>query len=443
MSDPDRAPESRSDPGSDVGAWTRVRVSPPGAPLRGTLAPPGSKSLTNRALLLAGLSNGTSRLTGILRSDDTRHMLACLRALGVGVEDVSEHAVTVTGTGRLRAPAEPLYVGNAGTAARFLAAATALCDAPVSIDGNEAMRTRPIEPLLHALRDVGLGASSATGFFPVRTGGAFEQRRDEIVVDASLSSQYVSALLMIAPRLPRGLALAPRDPGASDGFGYIDLTVDLMARFGAKTARERDADGRVTRWRVEPADYRGTDVAIEPDASSLTYVLAAEALSGGRIEVGAEHERSAQPDAASFPYIRAYRELPDTLDCSMMQDAVPTLAVLAAVGGRRVRLTGLKNLRVKECDRVHAIATELGRFDEGVVRVDVDDLIIDGTRGIEAGRDDVVVCTYDDHRIAMAFALLGLVRHGVVIDDPGCVAKTYPGYWRDLATLGVELVPPD
>ena len=175
--------------------------------------------------------------------------------------------MAVEGRDRWCAPERPLHVGNAGTAARSLAAACEFCDAPVTLDGTAAMRVRPISPLLDALGRIGLRAVSATGFFPVTVGGAFEQRRDAVTIDASLSSQYVSTLLMIAPLLPNGLALAPRDPAASDGFGYIDLTLDLMGRFGADARRETRPDGRVVRWHVPPGGYRGTAVDVEPDAS--------------------------------------------------------------------------------------------------------------------------------------------------------------------------------
>jgi len=411
-----------------------VRLHPPGRPLHGRVSPPGSKSITNRALLLAGLAAGESRLTGALKSDDTRWMAQALRAMGVSVEAPDAATFEVQGAaGRLKAPSSPLHLGNAGTAMRFLTAAVALADGPVVLDGDEAMRKRPIAPLVAALGELGVEAEAATGRPPVtvKGRGGFEGARVEI--DAGLSSQYVSALLMLSAcgRGPVEVALKGPDIGAR---GYVDLTLAAMGRFGA---RWRTLDGGA--WRVEPTGYTACDFGVEPDASAATYLWAWEALTGGRIELGLAPETFTQPDAKAHPLIATFPHMPDAIDGSQMQDAVPTLAVLAAFNTTPVRFTGIANLRVKECDRTAALAAELSRVRPGLAVEEGDDLVVWGDPALATSVSPVRLNTYEDHRMAMSFALLGLKLEGIVIDDPGCVAKTYPAYWDALASLGVEM----
>ena len=407
-----------------------LTIIPPQAPLRGRVSPPGSKSITNRALLLAGLAAGESRLTGALKSDDTRHMANALRAMGVEVEEPEETGFVVRGSGRLRAPAEPLFLGNAGTAMRFLTAASALAEGKVVLTGDAHMQKRPIAPLVEALRSLGVAAEAPTGCPPVTVQGrgGFEGR--EVTVDAGLSSQYVSALLMLTACGAHPVQVALRGD-AIGARGYIDLTVAAMRRFGATV----EAEGG-SAWVVRPGGYRATELHVEPDASAATYLWAAEALTGGAIELGVAAAEFTQPDAAAYPLIRDFRAMPPVIDGSQMQDAVPTLAVVAAFGAAPVRFTGIANLRVKECDRVHAMATELSRLSPGLAAEDGDDLVVTPAplEGFRAARIE----TYGDHRIAMSMALAGLMVPGVTILDPGCVAKTYPDYWRDLGQLGVE-----
>ncbi len=416
-----------------------VRLHPPGRPLQGRIAPPGSKSITNRALLLAALAAGDSRLTGALKSDDTRWMAQALQAMGVRVEAPDASTFAVRGAaGRLHAPPGPLHLGNAGTAMRFLTAAVALADGPVTLDGDAAMRKRPIAPLVAALGDLGVTAEAPTGRPPVTVqgrggvdGAAFEGARVEI--DAGLSSQYVSALLMLAAcgRGPVEVALKGADIGAR---GYVDLTLAAMGRFGARwSAREGGA------WVVEPTGYQACDLAIEPDASAATYLWAWEALTGGRIDLGLSASAFTQPDAKAHGLIATFPHMPHLIDGSQMQDAVPTLAALAAFNTTPVRFTGIANLRVKECDRTAALAAQLSRVGPGLAVEDGDDLVVRGDPALPSPAAPVRLNTYDDHRMAMSLALLGLRMEGIVIDDPGCVAKTYPAYWDDLASLGVAL----
>jgi 3-phosphoshikimate 1-carboxyvinyltransferase len=410
-----------------------VEIVPPRRRLEGRVSPPGSKSITNRVLLLAGLAAGTSRLTGALRSDDTRWMAEALRAMGVMIEEPDAETFVVDSPGRLAPPAKPLFLGNAGTAVRFLTAAAALVDGEVVLDGDPHMRKRPIEPLAVALRSLGVDISTTEGKVPVTVRGAGGIRGGRVEIDASLSSQYVSALLLAAPLAagPVEVALKGVEIGAR---GYVELTLAAMRRFGARV-ESLDAAS----WRVEPGGYRATDFAIEPDASAATYLWAAEALTGGRIDLGLPVAAFTQPDAKAWDLIRMFPRMPAVIEGSQLQDAVPTLAVLAAFNETPVCFTGIANLRVKECDRVSALSTELSRIRAGLAEEDGDDLIVHSDPSLSGQALPARIETYADHRIAMSFALAGLRINGITILDPACTAKTWPGYWDALASLGVEL----
>ncbi len=413
-----------------------VTITPPGRPLVGRVTPPGSKSITNRALLLAALAKGTSRLTGALKSKDTTLMAAALRQMGVRIGEPDDTSFTVVGAGFLAPPAAPLMLGNAGTAVRFLTAAAALVDGMVVVDGDEAMRKRPIGPLVTSLRSLGIAASAPTGCPPVMIEGRGHFGSGRVEIDGGLSSQYVSALLMAAPfgEASIDVALTGKD---LDARGYVDLTVAAMTAFGAKVEQIDN-----TTWRVEPTKYRATDFAIEPDASAATYLWAAEVLTAGKIDLGVPMGAFTQPDAKAATFIRMFPDMPAVIDGSQMQDAVPTLAVLAAFNNTPVRFVGIANLRVKECDRINALAVGLNRIQAGLAREEVDDLVVTSDprlRNAAQRNARSTIETYDDHRIAMSFALAGLRVGGIEILDPDCVGKTYPGYWNALRSLGVAI----
>jgi len=413
-----------------------VDITPPEHALTGRITLPGSKSITNRALLVAALSQGESRLTGGLGSDDTRHMATALRAMGVGIEQDGT-AFSVSSRGRLDVPAAPLFLGNAGTAMRFLTAACAFMDGHVVLDGDEHMRKRPIAPLVAALRGLGLDLAAPTGCPPVEIFGRPDalagQGMRTVEIDGSLSSQYVSALLMAAPSAP--VPVLVRVTGKEIGSrGYIDITLAVMRAFGASVSQQDKLA-----WRVEPTGYTATDYAIEPDASAATYLWAAEKLTGGRIDIGVRPADMNQPDARAHELIATFPKMPVRIAGEQIQDSIPTLAVMAIFNETPVRFTGLANLRVKETDRVSALSTELNRILPGLARQDGDDLIVNGSPAHSGQHLPAAITTYSDHRIAMSFALAGLRLKGIRILDPGCVAKTYPEYWRDLASLGLQI----
>jgi 3-phosphoshikimate 1-carboxyvinyltransferase len=411
-----------------------LTIVPPGHALAGRLVLPGSKSITNRMLLIAALARGTSRLTGALKSDDTIHMAAALRQLGVAVEEPDATSFIVTAKEPLQPSPSPLFLGNAGTAMRFLTAAAATIRGTTVLDGDAHMRKRPIAPLVSALNRMGVSAEAPSGCPPVLVRGTGIPG-GRVVVDAGLSSQYVSALLIAAACAngPMEIALAGGDIGAR---GYIDLTLAAMATFGGEVTPVGE-----TGWQVAPTGYVAADAAVEPDASAATYLWAAAALTGGHIDIGLSPERFSQPDAKAQALIAAFPDMPATIDGSQMQDAVPTLAVVAAFNARPVRFTGIANLRVKECDRIRALSTELNRIRPGLAEEQGDELLVYGDPALAGQVLPTSIETYADHRIAMAFALAGLKIGGLRILDPGCVAKTYPGYWDALASLGVRLVP--
>ncbi|AYM61448.1 3-phosphoshikimate 1-carboxyvinyltransferase [Agrobacterium fabrum] len=410
-----------------------LTITPPGHPLSGKVEPPGSKSITNRALLLAGLAKGKSHLSGALKSDDTLYMAEALREMGVKVTEPDATTFVVEGTGVLQQPEKPLFLGNAGTATRFLTAAGALVDGAVIIDGDEHMRKRPILPLVQALRALGVEADAPTGCPPVTVRGkGMGFPKGSVTIDANLSSQYVSALLMAAAcgDKPVDIILKGEEIGAK---GYIDLTTSAMEAFGAKVERVSNAI-----WRVHPTGYTATDFHIEPDASAATYLWGAELLTGGAIDIGTPADKFTQPDAKAYEVMAQFPHLPAEIDGSQMQDAIPTIAVLAAFNETPVRFVGIANLRVKECDRIRAVSLGLNEIREGLAHEEGDDLIVHADPSLAGQTVDASIDTFADHRIAMSFALAALKIGGIAIQNPACVAKTYPGYWKALASLGVD-----
>lgn len=414
----------------------------PRGPLDACVRVPGSKSLTNRALLVAALADGDTRLRGPLVSDDTDAMLRSLRQLGARIDDDGPDWRVAGLAGRLRAAPDPLDVGNSGTSARFLTAAACLADGPVLIDGDARMRERPIADLVDAL--VALGADcevrGRAGCPPVRVAGG-GLRGGRASVDAHRSSQYVSALLLVAPYARRDVELALRD-GVLISRPYVELTLQLMRAFGAE-AGWHDGRLRVTAG----ARYRGRDYAIEPDASAAAYPLCAAAIAGGRVRVEGMPAGSIQADLGLLPLLERmgcrvargedFVEVegptgplePIDADLNDLPDAALALAVVALFARGPSRIRNVGSLRIKETDRLHALECELTRL---------------GARA-KAGSEEIAIepgplhgariRTYRDHRMAMAFALAGLRVPGVCIEDPGCVAKTWPDYFATLAGL--------
>ena len=439
---------------------------------------PGSKSLTNRALLLAALAEGDTTLTGVLFADDTRRMLEALDTLGFEPEiDEADTTVTVRGRGGAIPHAGrdvELFLGNAGTATRFLTAACCLGDPGSSylITGVPRMHQRPIGELVDPLRRLGarIDYLGEEGFPPLRVHGGLRrsQQTDTLRVPTTLSSQYVSALLQISPLLPQGLTLDFTGPITSKP--YVAMTLGVMADFGGKHA-----------WgdqlRVPPGSLGASGgFPIEPDASNASYFLAAAAvcppsrcgvrsLCAGSVQGDALFYRNlcrmgcaCPSDVADHPCIEVSSPRGASLrgrthDLGGMPDMAQTLAVVALFAEGATTITNVGNLRVKETDRLAALHNELTKLGAAVT-IDGDDITIapptgDGALPFERG-GVVAIDTYDDHRMAMSFAVAGLAsdrlpgKPRVVINDPGCVAKTYPGFFEDLRRqLGADVVEPE
>ena len=420
-----------------------ISIKPRGA-FDASLRVPGSRSITNRALLIAALANGDSELYGALTSDDTAAMLDSLSAMGCEIDLQSGGAWFVKGrNGRLRRSAAALDTHGSGTTARFLTAAAALSEGPVVIDGNERMRKRPIRELVDALTQLGVRVKilGENGCPPVRVDGG-GIAGGFVEVDASRSSQFLSALLLAAPYAARDVILKPMD-GILVSKPYVDLTLSIMREFGAKVTERRDGAYRVSR--VHP--YQGRPYRIEPDASSAVYAFCAAAIGGGRIRVDDIPRNSIQPDLALLGILDRMgcevsrgpnhvevrgpmgRLIPVDVDMNDMPDAVLALAVVALFAGGTTTIRNVANLRIKESNRLLALETEIRKLG-ATARATLDSLIIEPGKLHGAEID-----TYDDHRMAMAFALAGLRVEGVVIRNPSCVTKTWPEYFSALAHL--------
>jgi 3-phosphoshikimate 1-carboxyvinyltransferase len=412
-------------------------IDPPGRALDARVRPPGSKSITNRALVVAALARGTSELTGTLESDDTRVLAAALRTLGLDVR-AERDRIAVTGcAGAVPPGPAELHVGGAGTAARFLPPLLALGAGPYALDGVPRMRERPIAPLLEALAALGARVETlgAPGHLPMRLSGGRLGRA--VAVRGDISSQFLSGLLLSGPAYPSGLRVAVTGPLVSRP--YVGITLAVMRAFGAEVEQDGDA------FAVAPTGYTARAYAVEPDASAASYFFAAAAITGGRVVVEGLGHGSLQGDMAFVDILaRMGCEVRATeteteltgpppgglrgveADLSDLSDTAQTLAVVAPFANGPTRVTGIGFIRGKETDRVGAVVRELRRA--GIDAAEEPDgfLVRPGTP--RAAR----IATYDDHRMAMSFALLGLRVRGIEIEDPGCVAKTYPGYFTDL-----------
>jgi len=431
-------------------------LAPIPGPFEAVVRPPGSKSLTNRALALASLAGGVSMLyRPLLDADDVRVMTAGLARFGAVVREDADDpdlpAFRVEGVAGHPRGAGELNLENAGTAVRFLSAVAGLADGATTIDGSPRMRQRPIDGLVAALRAMKVRVEylGEYGHPPVRIeppadGGPLVGGNLHLPTQAS--SQFISALLMIGPWTSEGVSIEL--PATPPSASYVRMTVELLRRLGARHASaSEDARSLV----VAPGPLRGFDIEIEPDASGATYLLAAAALTpGARVTIPDLHSGSLQGDTMfvrTLARMGAEAEVgsqsvsvrgPAGLagveaDFSDMPDAAMTLAALAVFADGPTTITGLGSLPVKECDRLAATVSELTKVGAGV-RATGESLTVEPIP--PSARDEPVVFdTYHDHRMAMALSLVGLRRPNVAVRDPACVAKTYPGYWRDLARL--------
>ncbi len=454
-----------------------IEIQPLDRPPDAVVEVPGSKSMTNRALLAAALAPGASTLSGALVADDTEAMVGCLHTLGVEITRGPEATtILVQGAGSLRAE-RPLDARQSGTTARFLLPVAALADGRVVLDGDPQLRARPMAPGLDALLTAGVHVEELgePGHLPVAITGPF--RRKETRVDGGVSSQFLSGLLLAGVRIDGGLRVSLTGPLVS--ASYVEASVEIIRAFGgsvregpgwwhvegpprdARHGKREDRRGSGGRdegeWRGESGEHAGNagstrSFRIEPDASSAAYLLAAAALTGGRVRVPGLDASSTQADlrfldvlAAMGAGVRFHADGVEVrgparltgvdVDLSACSDAAPTLGVLAAFAEGETRARGIGFIRRKESDRIAAVVTELTRLGVAAEAEEDGFVVRPGPARSRPAPTPVVVETYRDHRIAMAFALAGLVRAGVRIADPACVAKTFPDYFAALDQL--------
>jgi len=420
-----------------------IEIDPANGPVRGRICPPGSKSLTNRALVCAALAEGVSTLRGALHSEDTEVMIAGLQALGIGIEvaDQGEILRIVGSGGVIPAEQADLWVANSGTTMRFLTAVATLGQGTYRLDGIKRMRERPIGDLTDALRQLGaeVRCESAGQCPPVvvdghgLAGGAANMRGD-------ISSQFLSSLLMAAPCARQ--AVSVRIEGELVSVPYVAMTLQVMNSFGVD-AEATDSYRKI----VVPSSssYQGCDYRIEPDASAASYFLAAAAVTGGEVTIEGLGRDSLQGDVAFADCLEQMgcdvrfdsrsitvvgRPLAGIeVDMNAISDTVQTLAVVALFAKGPTLIRNVGHIRHKETDRLAALANELRKLGAQVIENR------DGLEIVPGELQAAAIETYNDHRMAMSFALAGLGTPGVVILDPGCVAKTYPRYFEDLSSL--------
>lgn len=415
-------------------------IEPLTGPVDATAQLPGSKSITNRALVCAGLADGDSRLVHALDADDTVAMIEGLRALGIAVVQ-DEGQLDVTGcAGRPPAALAVVDARLSGTTSRFLLPVAALGTGTVRVDGGLPLRARPMGPSIDALRALGATVVDAgePGHLPVDLSDG-PIAGGEITVPGDASSQFLSGLLLAGPAMRTGLVV--RVAGHLVSQPYVDMTVAVMAAFGVEVQRP---DERT--WVVEPQAYRGTTYVIEPDASAASYAFAIAAITGSTIRVEGLGTASLQGDVAFVDLLErmgAHVERTRSsvtvhgtgalrgidADLADLSDTAQTLAVVAAFAEGPTRVRGIGFIRGKETDRIAAVVTELRRA--GIDAVEEPDGFVVHPGPLRPA----TIETYDDHRMAMSFALLGLRSPGIQIVDPGCVAKTFPGYWAMLDDL--------
>ena len=414
-----------------------LEIQPLQKPLDAEVSVPGSKSYTNRALLIAALANGESHLIGALFSDDTDYMVQALRKLGVSIEaDPKAASFVVAGNGgRIPVDGAKLYIGNSGTTSRSITSYVALGNGTFIIDGDAPMRqSRPMADLLDALGQLGIDARSrfANECLPIEV-QAKGFRGGKTRLDASKSSQFLTSLLLVAPYADNGLEIEMVSEFKTE---YIDITMAVMQAFGIEVEHDE-----YQRFRVAGSQcYTPRVYAIEPDASNASYFFAAAALTGGRVRVADIAADSAQGDihfinvlekmgctvnryASGVEVIGPEQLRGIDIDMKAISDTSLTLAAIAPFAKNPVRLRNIEHTRWQETDRIAAMVAQLRRL--GVA--------------VEEHRDGVTIApskpksssidTYKDHRVAMSFALVGLRVPGIRINDPGCVGKTFPTYF--------------
>jgi len=423
-----------------------IRITPV-EKIDATIEVPGSKSITQRALIAAALAQGDSTLIGPLSSEDTAYTIGALRAMGIEIDDNDPAKWIVHGSGgRILQPPGDIYLGNNGTATRFLTSVAALGHGTFRITGDPRMSERPIAPLIEALQGWGvIVRSDAENGCPPLTLEAAGIGGGKTVLPEGKSSQYLSSLLLVAPYAKESAELEVR--GEVLSRPYVEMTMAVMAEFGVWG----EAAPSLNYFRIPQGFYKGMEYRIEGDASGASYFWAAAAVTGGRVTVGNVPVPSLQGDANLVPLLARMGcqvhktghgitvQGPDRLegievDMGNLPDVAPTLAVVAAFADGTTVINNVAHLRIKECDRINAMVTELRKMGADVEE-EPDRMIVHGKAG-GTNLHGATIETYHDHRIAMCFAVAGLRVEGVEITGEECVAKSFPDFWERFALLG-------
>ncbi len=395
-------------------------------------APP-SKSYTNRALVIASLANGKSLLKNALFSDDTEYMISALKQFGIRIERRNKD-IFVHGTGgRLRQPKSQIFVGNAGTAMRFLTALSSLAQGKTAITGDKRMQQRPIKDLVDGMLQLGVKSTTNSGFPPVEVYGG-TLKGGNIKLKGNVSSQYLSAILMCSPYAKEDVSI--NILGKLTSKPYIDVTIDIMKDFGIPIK-----NSGYKRFSVKAGrKYKSRIYKIEGDASNASYFFAAAAITKGKVKVNNINPGTRQGDiklvellgkmgcgirkGKDFIEVHGHSLKSIDVDMNDMPDVVPTLAVTSLFADSTTNIRNVLNLRVKETDRLRALAIELRKIGAHVKETE------DGLEIRRRRLHKAIIETYNDHRMAMSFAVAGLAISGVRIKNPACVNKSFPGFWK-------------
>lgn len=416
-------------------------------PPRGRVKLPGSKSITNRALMLAALADGNTIIRNPIVSDDSEFFIKALQKLGFNVNTEIDNRIFVEGLlGKIPSNHADLYIGNAGTAARFLSGLVCLGNGKFWLDGNDRMRERPIGDLVESLRSLGgkvIATENKGNICPPIEIQADGLKGGRTLISGKISSQFLSALLMIGPYTDLGLEIQVFDE--LNSRPYVEMTSKMMEKFGIYPQNNRDLNYKVEKGHyISPGEF-----LVEPDATAASYFLALPAFTGGSVSITGLHKNSIQGDIRFIEILKTIglriEESEDGItssfdqtdrlrgvsaDLSDMPDTAQTLAVMAPFAIEPVEIRGIASARVKESDRIGATCTELRKLG-----VQVDEFS-DGMKIYPCAKiNPAEICTYGDHRMAMSFALIGTRIGGIVIEDPDCVNKTFPKFFETLDGL--------
>lgn len=422
-----------------------VVISPSKKRINGSVTIPGSKSLTNRALIMGALANGKSKVTGILKSDDSYWCIDSLKKLGIKI-DIQDETAYIEGKGG-KWDSGSLYIGATGTIARFLPGALALSSKGTwEIEASESMSKRPISPLIDALKELGAEIEylNNKGYYPLSIKGK-ELAGGDVRLSGKISSQFISGLLIPSPYAKESITVNINDYIVQ--HSYVFLTLQLMEKFGANV----EYDNNLKKIVVHPSHYTPHDIELEADASTACYFLALAALTNGKIRIDNLTYETKQPDikmvdvleqmgckvtkGSSFIELKGVAQLKGGFEISMreMSDQTLTLASIAPFADRPITIKDVEHIRHHESNRISVICESLTKLGIKIEEFE------DGLKVYPGNPKPTLLNTHDDHRVAMSLALIGSKVEGIQINDPGCVSKTCPQYFRLLESLGLNI----